>query len=61
MITCEIRVIIVIIDVIICKIYVTKCALLFRVTISQGGRGHFTYLLEGQIHFALKLSATCLI
>ena len=28
---------------------------------SQGGRGHFTYLLEGQIHFALKLSVTCLI
>ena len=28
---------------------------------SQGGRGHFTYLLERQIHFALKLSVTCLI
>ena len=24
-------------------------------TISQGGRGNFTYLVEGQIHFALKL------
>ena len=23
--------------------------------ISQGGRGNFTYFLEGQIHFALKL------
>ena len=22
---------------------------------SQGGRGNFTYLLEGQIHFSLKL------
>ena len=34
MFTCEIHVIIVIIiDVIICKIYVTKCALLVRVTI----------------------------
>ena len=22
---------------------------------SQGGRGNFTYLLEGQIHFTLKL------
>ena len=28
---------------------------------SQGGRGNFTYLLEGQIHFALKLSVGCLI
>ena len=28
---------------------------------SQGGRGNFTYLLEGQIHFALKLSIGCLI
>ena len=28
---------------------------------SQGGRGNFTYLLEGQIKFALKLSAGCLI
>ena len=24
-------------------------------TNSQGGRGNFTYLLEGQIHYALKL------
>ena len=24
-------------------------------TFSQGGRDNFTYLLEGQIHFALKL------
>ena len=29
--------------------------------ISQGGRGNFTYLLEGQINFALKLSVGCLI
>ena len=28
---------------------------------SQGGRGNFTYLLEGQINFALKLSVGCLI
>ena len=34
---------------------------ILRNTDSQGGRGHFTYLLEGQIHFALKLSVTCLI
>ena len=27
---------------------------------SQGGRGNFTYLLEGQINFALKLSVGCL-
>ena len=29
--------------------------------ISHGGRGNFTYLLEGQINFALKLSVGCLI
>ena len=29
--------------------------------ISQGGRGNFTYLLEGEISFALKLSFGCLI
>ena len=29
--------------------------------ISQGGRGNFTYLLEGEINFALKLSVGCLI
>ena len=32
-----------------------------RSTDSQGGRGNFTYLLEGQINFALKLSVGCLI
>ena len=26
---------------------------------SQGARGNFTYLLEGKIHFALKLSVGC--
>ena len=30
-------------------------------TISQRGRGNFTYLLEAQINFALKLSVGCLI
>ena len=28
---------------------------------SQGGRGNLTYLLEGLINFALKLSVGCLI
>ena len=27
----------------------------YKTSYSQGGRGNFTYLLEGQIHFALKL------
>ena len=35
------------------------CATVFgnvrHFTCSQGGRGNFTYLLEEQIHFALKL------
>ena len=31
----------------------------FETNISQGATRNFTYLLEGQIHFALKLSVRC--
>ncbi len=29
------------------------------IRVSQGATGNFIYLLEGQIHFALKLSVGC--
>ena len=39
----------------------TDCVEKLHTQFSQRGRGNFTYLLEGRINFALKLSVGCLI